>query len=103
MASENGNHVQFSDGAIDAIFKASGGVPRLINLICDRALQRGYKSRAMLIEPSLIHEAITSLGLEASVPEAEVSRVELPSDVKKPAAVTTDPPPSRSSRRRRCR
>jgi cell division septation protein DedD len=46
----------------------------------------------MLIEPSLIHEAITSLGLEAPVPEADVTRIELPSEVKKPAAVTTDPP-----------
>ena len=92
VASDGGSHVQFSDGAIGTIFKASGGVPRLINLICDRALQRGYKSRAMLIESSLIYEAITSLGLEAPVPEAEVTRVELPSEVKRPAAVTTDPP-----------
>jgi len=87
VASDGGSHVQFSDSAIGTIFKASGGVPRLINLICDRALQRGYKSRAMLIETSLIHEAITSLGIEAPVPEAEVTRVELPSNVivKKPA------------------
>jgi type II secretory pathway predicted ATPase ExeA len=90
VASDGGSHVQFSDSAIGTIFKASGGVPRLINLICDRALQRGYKSHAMLIEPSLIYEAITSLGLEAPVLEAEVTRVELPSEVKKP--VTTDPP-----------
>ena len=91
VASDGGSHVQFSDSAIGTIFKASGGVPRLINLVCDRALQRGYKSRAMFIEPSLIHEAITSLGLEAPVPEAEVTRVELHRKWK-PAAVTTDPP-----------
>ena len=92
IASEGGSHVQFSDSAIGTIFKASGGVPRLINLICDRALQRGYTSRAMLIEPSLIHEAITSLGLEAPVAEAEVTRVELPADVKKPAVAPAAPP-----------
>ena len=68
VASEGGSHVQFSDGAIGTIFKASGGVPRLINLICDRALQRGYTSRAMLIESSLIHEAITSLGHRGTGP-----------------------------------
>ena len=78
VASEGGSHVQFSDSAIATIFKASGGVPRLINLICDRALQRGFKSRAMLIESSLIHEAVTSLGIEAPVAEADVTRVELP-------------------------
>jgi len=93
VASEGGSHVQFSDSAIATLFKASGGVPRLINLICDRSLQRGFKSRAMLIESSLILEAVTSLGIEAPV-EAEVARVELPAEVKKPAVVapTVVPP-----------
>ncbi len=91
VASEGGSHVQFSDSAVSTLFKASGGVPRLINLICDRALQRGFKSRAMLIESSLILEAVTSLGIEAPLHEAEVTRVELPSDVTKPAPVGTPP------------
>jgi general secretion pathway protein A len=92
VASDGGSHVQFSDSAIGTLFKASGGVPRLINLICDRALQRGFKSRAMLIESSLILEAVNSLGIEAPVPEAEVTRVELPVSVKKPEPVP--PPPA---------
>jgi putative secretion ATPase (PEP-CTERM system associated) len=32
----------FSDDAYQAIFKSSGGVPRRINLICDRLLLSGY-------------------------------------------------------------
>src|SRR5262245_62016711 len=64
VASEGSSHVQFSESAISTIFKASGGVPRLINLICDRALQRGHKTRAMLIESSLIYEAMSDLELE---------------------------------------
>jgi general secretion pathway protein A len=92
VASEGGSHVQFSDSAISTLFKASGGVPRLINLIGDRALQRGFTSRAMLIESSLILEAVTSLGIEAPVPEAEVTRVELPApppaiEIVKPVAM----------------
>ena len=63
VASENGNHVQFSDGAITTIFNASGGVPRVINLICDRALQHGHRAKATLIESALIKEAATSLGI----------------------------------------
>jgi len=89
VASEGASHVQFSDSAIGTIYKASGGVPRLINLICDRALQRGHKAQAMLIESSLIYEAVTSLGIEAPVRGAEVTRVELPAVVKKPT-----PPPA---------
>ena len=64
VASENGNHVQFSEGAIDAIVKASRGTPRVINLICDRALQHGHRARATVIESPLIHEAVASLGIE---------------------------------------
>jgi general secretion pathway protein A len=64
VASENGSRVQFSNSAINAVFKASGGVPRVINLICDRALQRGHHVQATIIEPALIHDAVTSLGIE---------------------------------------
>ena len=33
---------QFLDGAFDAVFKGSGGVPRRINSICDRLLLSGF-------------------------------------------------------------
>ena len=36
------DRVHFSPNAIDAVFRVSGGVPRVINLICDRALHRGH-------------------------------------------------------------
>ena len=34
--------VEFTGGALEAVHLASGGVPRLINLVCDRALQRAF-------------------------------------------------------------
>jgi general secretion pathway protein A len=34
--------VSFSPAALDAVFRVSGGVPRLINLVCDRALLAGF-------------------------------------------------------------
>ena len=36
------DRVHFSPNAIDAVFRVSGGVPRVISLICDRALHRGH-------------------------------------------------------------
>jgi len=54
VASDGGSCVQFSDAAMRAIFDASGGTPRVINLICDRALQRGHHAGADVITPSLI-------------------------------------------------
>jgi general secretion pathway protein A len=78
VASENGNPVQFSDNAIAAVFKASGGVPRVINLICDRALQRGHQTQATLIESALIQDAATSLGIEPPRQDAVRVRTDAP-------------------------
>ncbi len=87
VASENGNHVQFSEGAIEAVFEVSRGTPRVINLICDRALQRGHLARATIIEPALIHEAVALLGIETpSAPVAPLG-IEMPG-AKMPAAPT---------------
>jgi cell division septation protein DedD len=106
VASENGSHVHFSEGAIDAICKASRGTPRVINLICDRALQRGHSSNATMIESPLIHEAIASLGIEMPTARVAAVRVETPvakksapdappiAEVVKKAAVPVGPPPA---------
>lgn len=53
----------FSARAIDAIYDLSGGVPRLINLLCERALQEGASSGAHRLEPSMIQSAATTLEL----------------------------------------
>ncbi len=82
VASENGSGVQFSESAITAVFKASGGVPRVINLVCDRALQRGHLAQAALIESALIHEAATSLGLEPPKQDAIRVRTDAPAETK---------------------
>ena len=87
VASENGNHVQFSEGAIDAVFKASRGTPRVINLICDRALQRGHLARVTIIEPALIHEAVALLGIETPAAPVVPLGIEMPA-AKTPAAPT---------------
>jgi general secretion pathway protein A len=78
VASENGNHVQFSEGAINTLFKASGGVPRVINLICDRALQHGHRQKATVVESALINEAARSLGIAEPRREAPPVRIETP-------------------------
>ena len=70
------SRVEFSDTAIDTIFSESGGVPRLINLICDRALQRGYAEGADRIETQLVNAAIRGLGLDA--PSRDVRHAEAP-------------------------
>ena len=63
VAGGTDDRVQFSPAAVDAVFSASGGVPRLLNLICDRALYLGHLQRKNVIEPSEITRSIEDLGV----------------------------------------
>jgi general secretion pathway protein A len=47
----------FNQAAIKTLFKLSGGVPRLINLICDRALLGAYASQCDFIEAKHVQSA----------------------------------------------
>jgi hypothetical protein len=57
------DRVQFTDAALDEVYVVSKGVPRVVNLICDRALQHGHRERANHIQPRLIARAAEDLGL----------------------------------------
>lgn len=53
----------FSSTALEAVLHYSSGVPRLINLICDSSLTLGYRTQRKTIQPDLIEESATNLGL----------------------------------------
>jgi type II secretory pathway predicted ATPase ExeA len=74
VAAEGDPHVEFSEVAIDAVYEGSKGTPRLINLICDRALHRGFTARVPRIEPNFVWDAIEDLGLEISAPESHAPK-----------------------------
>lgn len=48
----------FSKDALKQIFKSSGGIPRLINLICDAALIYGYGDELKTIKAPLIEKVV---------------------------------------------
>jgi type II secretory pathway predicted ATPase ExeA len=56
--------VTFTAKALDRVHKQSGGIPRLINLICDRALLAGYSLRTNRITPPLVEHAAKSLDVQ---------------------------------------
>jgi general secretion pathway protein A len=60
------SQVAFEDSALDLVQIASGGVPRLINLICDRALMIGAQSDVRVITSHMITAAVSSLGLQSA-------------------------------------
>jgi len=51
----------FEAGAIDEIYSHSEGVPRVINIACDRALLAGYAEGRRRISRKLMRETITSM------------------------------------------
>jgi len=57
------NPVTFEKKAIKAIYKASKGIPRIINLICSRALMVGYMESSYIIKKSYVKSAIKHLNI----------------------------------------
>jgi general secretion pathway protein A len=62
--------VSFAPKALELVHKYTTGIPRLINLVCDRALLGGYSARTNRITPDMVLAAAT--GLELAAPRASV-------------------------------
>ena len=58
----------FDEAAFEAIFTASGGIPRRINLICDRLLLLGYLSEKARFGREEVDEVLNELQAESSAP-----------------------------------
>ena len=52
-----GQHFPFDDGAVQRIHLRSGGIPRLVNVIAERALLAGYARDRSGIDAALVEEA----------------------------------------------
>lgn len=48
----------FSQGAIAELYKASGGIPRVINVIADRAMQISYQDKSHTVEKQHMQRAV---------------------------------------------
>jgi len=57
--------VAFTAPALAEVHRLSGGIPRLINLICDRALLAGYSIKTNRITPEMVVGAAKSLDLRS--------------------------------------
>jgi general secretion pathway protein A len=47
----------FSDAAVAVVHKLSGGVPRLVNILCDRALLGAYGAEQSRVTPAMVRHA----------------------------------------------
>jgi general secretion pathway protein A len=57
VAGANGR-IQWSPEALAMIYEYSRGVPRLVNILCDKALLAGYVAEVFVIEAPIIQRAI---------------------------------------------
>jgi general secretion pathway protein A len=55
--------VSFTPKALQSVYKYSGGIPRVINLLCDRALLAAYSERAIRVTPDMVRKGAGSLDL----------------------------------------
>jgi general secretion pathway protein A len=51
----------FTDGALTQIANFAGGIPRVVNTLCDHCLLIGYADQTRRIEPAIVDQAIAYL------------------------------------------
>jgi len=55
--------VTFQPKALDLIHRRAKGIPRVVNLVCDRALLAAYAGRTNRVSAEIVHQAAESLAL----------------------------------------
>jgi type II secretory pathway predicted ATPase ExeA len=60
--------VNFTGRALAMVHRLTNGIPRLINLICDRALLSGFSERTNRITPEMVAHAAESLEVQPPLP-----------------------------------
>lgn len=61
----------FPPYTLEAVFRYSGGAPRLINLICEGCLSLGFRTQRKTIQPDIVEEVAVSLDLTQRTPPGE--------------------------------
>jgi len=64
----------FTNEACSAIFKYSGGTPRLINLLCDTALVYGFAEQSESISEKLVHDVVREQHNNSIIPTFNTSQ-----------------------------
>ena len=74
----------FTPEAVHEIFKFSNGTPRLINILCDRALITGYSHDLNSVSPEMIRECAKELDISSG---AEAAGFKSAPQIEKPPAI----------------
>lgn len=63
----------FTNDAFAAIYEYAAGIPRKINMLCDRLLLMGYLEEMHQIDAATVNEVVTEIKNEMAVPSTESS------------------------------
>ena len=70
--------VEFTPDAIEELSQLSAGVPRVINILCDRSLEEAHTSRLRIIDKRLIESAAAAVGVGAHAEAASSDTMPAP-------------------------
>jgi general secretion pathway protein A len=84
IAGSNGDPI-FSTESIKAIHSFSGGIPRLVNLLCEHALINGYAESQRPVTASIVREIAREFELDDSAAVIPSASTPLSADVGNPA------------------
>jgi general secretion pathway protein A len=90
----------FTPEAVASVAQISGGIPRVVNLLCDRALEAAYRGEVRTVDASAINAAAGALGLAAAAEPAAAPLPVWPQLPEDGAATRAPEPPAASSARR---
>jgi general secretion pathway protein A len=79
----SGNNLVFEPDAVEAVHSYSGGIPRVINLLCENALINAYVEHTKVISAPLVAEAARDLQFDTfrPVPPPRLRTIGPPADV----------------------
>lgn len=80
------DRLSFSSEAVEAIYERSAGVPRVINKLCDRALQTAYARRVAVVDRQMVEGTEPAV---RSAPAAVRTPHPMPTALKQAAAPAT--------------
>ena len=66
--------VEFDEPSLTRVFELSGGVPRTINVLCDRMLEVGFKKSASELNRSIVDQAAEELDLSPANGRPSIAR-----------------------------
>jgi type II secretory pathway predicted ATPase ExeA/cell division septation protein DedD len=97
LQAAGGRHdrVLFPPELVDGLHQRSGGVPRLINRLCDRALQLAYERKAEAVDREILDTALLEIGAATLSPTWDAILAEMPAPqpgVEAPLPAAAAPP-----------